>query len=234
MIPKTYTFTVVSNAEIAPEVYLLIVKPNEKAPFYAGQYFSFKIADKVNRSYSIASAPNDENIEFLVELIPNGVGSTFVKNLKVGDSFDALGSLGFLTLEKFNIQDLETPLIFIGTGTGIVPLRSMIRHLLLEKKSTRKIDLYFGLRFDNHAYWFEEFAKLASSHSNFTFTPVISKPTENWGGEVGHCQDLLLKKPVDSSADIYLCGSNRSVDGISSDLIAAGYQKEKIHFEKFG
>lgn len=234
-MPKQYIFTVISNKQIAPNVCYLSVKPNEKPTYLAGQYFSFKVDQEVlRRSYSVASSPNDETLDFIVELISGGIGSTFIQSLKPGDTYEAFGPLGFFNLEKTGAQLEQTPLIFIGTGTGIVPMRSIIRHLLLEQNSSRKIELYFGLRFDAHAYLFDEFQELAAKFPNFTFTPVISRPSPNWKGEIGHCQDIIMRKPADTSSRIFLCGSNRSVDGISADLIAHGYLKERIHFEKFG
>jgi NAD(P)H-flavin reductase len=234
MPPKKYNLTIADSKKLAENIYLISFMPSEKIDFHAGQYFSFKIADKVNRSYSIASTPSDKHLEFLIEAIPGGVGSNHLVSLLPRDSIESLGPLGFFTLEKTGALNDEEELIFVATGSGIAPIRSMVRDLLLGKKSQRKISLYFGLRFDNEAYLFEEFEKLANEYENFEFTPVISRPTPNWSGVVGHCQDCILKNPINPNARIYICGGNESVEGISTDLINAGYQKDRVFFEKFG
>jgi CDP-4-dehydro-6-deoxyglucose reductase len=234
MPPRHYRFTVIKKIEIAENILLISFKSPEKIFFNAGQYFSFKIDGKVHRSYSIASSPHEENVEFLIEVVSGGIGSTYMNNLKVGDELVALGPLGFFTLEKTKALQEETPLILIATGSGIAPMRSMVKYLLLDLKTKRKIALYFGLRYDDNAYFYQELKELDEKFENFTFTPVISRPSTNWTGIIGHCQDCIIQDPADLSARIYICGSSKSVEGISSDLIAHGYLKERVHFEKFG
>lgn len=234
MSTLNHIFEVIDNPILTDKIRLLKVRPESQVDFKSGQYFSFKIQEKVNRSYSIASAPNGESIEFLVEIIEGGVGSNFIDKLKTGDKFDAIGPLGFFTLEKTGAFADNEPLLFLATGSGISPIRSMILDLLQNQKSSREIHLYFGLRFDDKTYFFEEFQKLSEEFPNFHFTPVISRPGDKWTGAIGHCQDCLLKNPIIPNARVYVCGSNNSVQGIIEDLINYGYSKDKIFHEKFG
>jgi NAD(P)H-flavin reductase len=225
---------VVSNNEIAPDILLLIAKGEKGLPFLGGQYFSFRIADRVNRSYSIASAPGAENIEFVVDICPGGPGSVFVKNLKPGDEFDVMGPFGFFTLEKSKAFENDEPIIFIATGTGIAPLKSMILDLFDNKKTKREIFLFYGLRYDNEEYFFKDFHELSEKFPNFFFNPVISRPTKSWNGNKGYVQDYILQMPVIETAKVYICGSNKNVDAINAALVEHGYPKENIFFEKFG
>ncbi|BDQ04897.1 MAG: hypothetical protein KatS3mg084_0415 [Candidatus Dojkabacteria bacterium] len=229
-----FEFEVVENQLIVEKIRLLRVKPNIPVDFQAGQYFSFKIADKVNRSYSVASPPNRQTIEFLVEIIEGGLGSTFIDNLRVGDKFDAIGPLGFFTLEKTGALEDDNPIIFVATGSGISPIRSMLYDLLENKKTSREIYLYFGLRYDERAYFFEEFGNLVSIYPNLKFYPVISRPSAKWNGFVGYCQDVIRQRPLIHNARIYVCGSNKNVESIINNLVSFGYDKNKIFHEKFG
>lgn len=231
---QNLTFEVIDNTLLVDHVRLLKVKSKPHTDFIAGQYFSFKINDKVHRSYSVASAPHEETLDFLIEIIEGGAGSTFINNLKSDDKFNAIGPLGFFTLEETGALNDSNPLIFIGTGSGIAPLRSMIYDLINNKRTTREIYLYFGLRFDDKAYFFDEFQKLSEKHSNFHFTPVISRPSVNWRGAVGHCQEYIMKNPLIPNARIYVCGSNKNVQSIINDLISYGYDNKNIFYEKFG
>jgi CDP-4-dehydro-6-deoxyglucose reductase, E3 len=230
-----YKLKVASKKELAPNILLLSVTGDKEASnFLGGQYYSFKVGEKINRSYSIASGPLQDTVEFVVDVTPGGPGSVFVEALNESDTFDTMGPFGFFTLEKTKAADDENPLIFIATGTGIAPFRSMILDLLKNKKTNREITLYFGLRYENEAYFFEEFSNLAAEFSNFTFIPVVSRPTESWTGAKGHCQDLIMAEPIDPTAKIYICGRTETVIAMAGDLVAYGYPKENVFFEKFG
>jgi NAD(P)H-flavin reductase len=229
MKPQTYKLTVISNIKLTEKVVLVKVKSDVDLNFKAGQYFSFKIAPGIRRSYSVASKPMNNEMEFLVELIDGGIGSNFIKALREYDTFEALGPLGFFTADESAEE-----FIFIATGSGIAPVRSMIFDLLENKNFTKPISLYFGLRYDGEAYLHEEFTILQEEHSNFKFVPVISRPSEFWKGECGHCQDILIKEPIHQNAKIYICGNNKIVDDIKKTLIDHGYSPEQLHNEKFG
>ncbi len=229
-----FIFKVKSNQELVPNILLTVMEVGNGSDFLAGQYYSFKIADKINRSYSIGSAPNNKNIEFVVDVNPGGPGSIFFRDLQIGQEVHAMGPFGFFTLEKTMAAESDKPLIFIATGTGIAPFRSMVLDLLKNKKSERSMFLYFGLRYETEEYFFNEFFELEKLYPNFKFIPVISKPSENWKGEVGHCQDAVLKNEIDMNTMVYICGRNENVISISEDLIKSGYLKENVFFEKFG
>lgn len=231
---KNFTAKVIYKQELIPNIFLLKTEPSELVEFFSGQYFSFRIADKINRSYSVASAPGEPTLDFVIDISPGGPGSIFAKDVQIGESFNAMGPFGFFNLVNSKAFEDEEPLIFVGVGTGIVPMRSMVLDLLTNKNSKREIRLYFGLRYDNLTYYFEEFSKLAEEYPNFKFIPVISRPTENWKGECGHCQNILMKLPVIKNAKIYVCGRTEVVKSISDELIEFGYPKESVFFEKFG
>jgi CDP-4-dehydro-6-deoxyglucose reductase len=230
---KNFSAQVISKRELTTNVILLAVRPLEEISYEAGQYFSFKIEDKVNRSYSTLSAPHEENIEFLIDTAPGGIGSKFVEELKVGQEFDLMGPFGFFTTQKTKSFEAES-LIFIATGSGIVPMRSMIVDLLQYHNFQKPIQLYFGLRYDNTTYLFDELSELETKYANFKFIPVISRPSESWNGASGYCQDIVKNMAVIPNAKIYVCGRTETVKSITESLIEHGYGKEQVFFEKFG
>lgn len=229
-----FSFKVTETKEVAPNILIVKTEPDVNVDFLGGQYFSFKIADRINRSYSTLSAPGEGSIDFLVDISPQGPGSVFVQNLKVGDVFKAMGPFGFFTLEKTGVLNEDSPIAFVATGTGIVPMRSMLLDLLRNKKSSRNITLYFGLRNDKQAYLFEEFVELEKEFANFTFVPVISRPSTNWYGRVGYCQDIIKAQLPETSTKFFVCGRNETVKSICDALVEFGYPKENIFYEKFG
>lgn len=234
MVFKDFILNVVSNDFICHGIRFLVLSNND-VKFFAGQYLTFKLSDKVNRSYSIASQPGIDKLEFVIGINPTGVGSVFINQLKAGDNVTAIGPLGFFTIEKHcpEIKDSDS-FIFIATGTGIAPIRSIIKDLLINKKVKNNIHLFFGLRFDKQAYFFDEFSNLALKFSNFKFYPVISRPSLEWNGHIGYCQDVIAKTDLDKNSNIFVCGSNKNVDSIINFLVDNNFKKEKIFFEKFG
>lgn len=238
---KDYQAKVTNYQVLADKIVLVSFHTQERIKFVAGQYFSFKIDEKTNRPYSVCSSPenfnNFNNIEFLVDLMPGGAGSKFFQTLVVEEKVSIKGPFGFFTLDKILGQKLpneDDHIIFVATGTGIAPHRSMIYDLIKTKKYSGKISLYFGLRYNDQTYFFEEFQKLSEMHQNFSFIPVISKPDRNWKGETGHCQDAILKNKSIKNAKFLICGATKNVNSISDDLINAGFKKENIFYEKYG
>ncbi len=218
---------------VASNVILLRTKPDRIFEYEAGQYFSFCIEPKVNRSYSVASAPGDEFIEFLIDVTNPGKGADFVRGINENDDISSIGPLGSFTLPKTNYQSANR-FLFVGTGTGIAPLRSMIRDLLIYKNETKDISLYFGLRYDEDMYLYDEFVEMQKKFSNFCFNMVISRPSNDWRGLTGYCQHHIGSQNIYLNTNIYVCGSTKNVNSIKEHLINIGCPENKIFEEKYG
>lgn len=232
-IYRDLNLKVISKEFISSNVIFLRVEPDRLLRYEAGQYFSFSIEPKVNRSYSVASAPGDEFIEFLIDVTNPGKGGDFVRGLNENDSIVCIGPLGFFTLSKTNHEN-ASQFLLVGTGTGIAPLRSMIRELLIYKQETRKIILYFGLRYGEDMYLYDEFVELQKKFPNFLFNMVISRPSDNWRGLTGYCQHHIGSDGIDLNTNVYICGSTKNVNSIKEHLINIGCPKAKIFEEKYG
>jgi len=111
--------------------------------FYAGQYADILYKGTV-RSYSLANAPSDNGVmEFHVRLREGGVFSPalFSGSLKVGDVLRVRAPLGAFTLN----ENSDKPLIFIATGTGFAPIKSLLHHLR-DTQPSRSVHIYHGAR----------------------------------------------------------------------------------------
>lgn len=232
-IYRDLSLKIISKEFISSNVIFLRTKPDRIFEYEAGQYFSFIIEPKVNRSYSVASAPGDEFIEFLIDVTNPGKGADFIRGINENDDIVCVGPLGFFTLSKTH-QENASQFLFVGTGTGIAPLRSMIRELLIYKQETRKITLYFGLRYDEDIYLYDEFTELQKKFSNFCFNLVISRPSDNWKGLTGYCQHHIGSDSIDVNTNIYICGSTKNVNSIKEHLINIGYPETRLFEEKYG
>lgn len=228
-----YTTVVEQCERLTPNIIFVELKltnPTE-IEFAAGQFISVKVADTILRMYSIASSPGQKNkIEIVVDVRPGGPGSLYFLGLSVGDEVEIMGPLG-----KFNLpENIDKPLIFACTGTGVAPFRSMI-HELLSRGFDKNIKLFFGLRFREDQFFVEEFQKLQAEHSNFQFTVTLSRPPENWDGKSGYITKWMEEVPEEEfKCDVYICGWKTVIDSVVEVCKQKNVPDGCIHFENYG
>jgi len=201
-------------------------------PFHAGQFVQIFVpaGDKPRRtSYSIASSPfHDTYFELCVTHVLGGVSSTFLHGLKVGDKVQAMGPLGKFTLPL----DLPRDIVFVATGSGVAPFRSMI-YDLYHRKVNRDLHLVFGNRFEEDIIYRNDWETLAKSNPHFRPLHTLSRPADGWTGEAGYVQDKVAQIPDPLDKDYYICGLVKMVDAVSERLLSIGVPKEQIHFERY-
>ena len=221
-------------AQDVREVILGMVSP-PRLLFQAGQHVSFPLqtleGKPGSRAYSVASEPaRGEELVLLVRMLKDGTGSRFINGLRGGDEVAFRGPLGRFLL----CGERTKPLLFVAHGTGIAPLRSMIRELLIAERSPRPMTLYFGVRGDEDIFYFDEFRRLESRCPNFRFVPTLSRPRETWAGERGRVTQVLpVQIPDARRYDAYLCGSGEMIAQVRKLLLDRGIDPEHVHQEKF-
>lgn len=207
----------------------------DRMQFQAGQYISLKVNEQgERRSYSIASTPDlNHGFHILAEVIPGGKGSEYLKGLKNGDVIEMLGPLG-----RF-VPSMEgaSKYLFVATGSGIVPIYSIINDLLVNKHETKQIRLHWGLRDERHMFWFDNLERLMELYPNFVFDPVLSQPETEWRLCSGHVQDCLTRDfPAQGALKDwqgYVCGNPEMVEQVTAKLEELGMEAKVIHHEKF-
>lgn len=209
----------------------------DRISYRAGQYVSLQINEAgERRSYSIGSTPDDHHgFHLLVELVGEGKGSTFLKEIQVGQVVEVMAPLGRFVIP----QNSQNKLLFVATGSGIVPIYAMINDLLINKHEERQMRLHWGMRSEDNLFWLDNLARLTEDHPNFVFDIVLSKPSEEWDLCTGHVQDCLSRDfppapgPGLSEWDAYVCGKPELVMDISSKLVELGMFKTNIYHENF-
>jgi CDP-4-dehydro-6-deoxyglucose reductase len=148
--------------------------------------------------------------------------------MKPGDSVEMTDPLGF-----FVVRNPAKDAIFVATGTGIAPFRSMAPEYLSHPEA-KQLTLIFGVRHEQNIYYRDDFEALAKEHSNFHFLPTLSRAEPSWLGRTGHVQLHLFEAIGDRrDLDVYICGLKAMVDDVRAILKGIGFDRKQIIFEKY-
>lgn len=206
-----------------------------KFTFKAGQFIMIDLpiqSKYTNRSYSIASAPSDDNIfELCIVLKPTGLGTPYKwENFQVGTQVKVSKVLG-----KFVLQEpVDTDICFIGTGTGIAPLRSQLLDIYNRKLPHQNIYMIFGNRWEKDILYRKEFEQLEKDMPGFKFIPVLSRENPGWTGKSGYVHPIYEEIFADKRpAKFYICGWADMLKEARQRLEAMGYDKKSIKFESY-
>ncbi len=192
--------------------------------FKAGQFVSFEVPKEgqprlVTRPYSIASSPEQrDRILLVLNLVQGGPGSSYLFSLREGDQTSFKGPAG-----AFYLRDDETKdLLFVATGTGIAPIRSMIL-AQLQRAPARPVTLFWGLRSQRDLYWQDDLDALSAAHPRFTAVTTLSRPEPGWRGVHGRVTTLVEGRIASvSDLAVYLCGGSGMIKDVTATLHAKG------------
>jgi len=237
MAKETYAARCTANVLITPRVHEAQIELLEPPQFQfkAGQFVTVPVADGVLRSYSIASPPEDPRfLKLAVDVQPGGPGSRFFEALVPGQDLKFQGPYGAFVVR----DDAKPHLLFVGTGTGIAPLRSMLLDLDRRGLAARPITLFFGVRFADDLMYHAEFEALAARHpGTFTYIPTLSKPDgSDWKGETGRVTAVIprrLAPDVAAEMTAYLCGSKEMLKEVTEILVGLGMDRKHVKKEQF-
>jgi len=204
--------------------------------FVPGQWLSVKATtpdgEEITRAYSIASPPSENgHVAFCLNRVQDGFMSNYLCNLQAGETVTFQGPFG-----DFILRPPLRDTVFIATGTGIAPFRSILHWLLAEKDrhQDRQFWLLFGVRREQDIYYRKEFEQLAAEHDNFHFLPTLSRPDDHWRGLRGYVQQHL-GEIVGMRTDMhaYICGLDKMVKANRELLKALGWDRTSIRYEKY-
>ncbi|MDD2822763.1 MAG: acetate--CoA ligase family protein [Candidatus Daviesbacteria bacterium] len=224
------TAKVISHDILASTYHSLEFETAKPLTFIPGQYISVKVTPTKINAYSIVAHSKPNRFNLLIDIKPRGLGSQYFEKIKVGEEITYLGPFGNFTL---NLEDGAKRLLFLGTGSGIAPLRYQIDSALKEHGSTIPITLYFGLSYPYDLFWDDYFQKLSLDYPNFKFKIAIWKPDNSWHGPSGFITQLIEQDITDASdCAAYLCGNIQMIDAASKILLSRNIKKERIYTEK--
>ncbi len=212
--------------EVGPDVRILSVVRPAGLTFAAGQYLKVGLAGHRRASFSLASAPHDEELELCIERVPGGRLTPLLFQVGAGDRLEvtdrAKGSL--------RLDPSASTHLMIGTATGIAPLRSMVRDALHRGLPGRFLVLHGASHADRLAYR-HELEALAADHDQVEYVPTVSRPDEGrsagWTGARGRVDEQVrsVAATLDpSSTCVYATGNSAMIASVRSLLDPPGVE----------
>jgi len=218
---KTLPCRVQTVERVTQDVMLLGLKlpANERLQFLAGQFLEFLLKDGSRRSFSMGNAPHDDTlIQLHVRHVPGGQFTNHVfGKMKERDILRFEGPLGTFFLR----EDSDKPIVFVASGTGFAPIKSIIEHAL-HKGISRPMTLYWGGRRPADLYM-HAIAEAWAARGALRYVPVISDglPEDAWTGRTGFVHRAVMEDFPDLSAhQVYACGVPVMVDSARRDFLA--------------
>ena len=211
----------------------------------AGQHVDVRLTAEdgyqAQRSYSIASAPEDALIALTVEQLEDGeVSSYLCGEVREGDAIELRGPIGGYFV--WRVTD-GAPLMLVAGGSGIVPLMAMLRHraAAIHGHAARQAlpaRLLYSSRSWSEVIYREELGRMASEDDSLRVVHTITRdaPT-GWTGHRRRIDRVMLDEitwPPDARPKTFVCGPTAMVEAAASALVASGHAPELIRTERFG
>ena len=205
----------------------------------AGQHLDVRLTAEdgyqAERSYSIASAPEDDRLGLTVERLDDGEVSPYlVDEVVAGDRFELRGPVG-----GYFVWDAVGggPLLLVAGGSGIVPLKSMIRHRAAEG-STAPARLLYSSRSLADVIYRDELERRAAEEPGLeVFHTLTRDQPDGWTRFARRVDDELLAEVAwapEEQARVFVCGPTGFVEAVAGGLVRLGHAPELIRTERFG
>jgi len=240
--PGSFDARLASARMISPSVRELVFEREggEPVDFEPGQWVNLLLTEEgepLKRAYSIASPPlGSPRFELAVTLVEGGPGSMILHDLPLGATLRATGPQGFFSRAAAD----PSPALFVATGTGVTPFRSMLLAALAAKASA-PLWILFGARHEEDILYAEEMSRLTREHPNVRFEVTLSQPRASWTGRRGYVQthvrelwSALCAVSPDAAPHMYICGLERMVKAVRElARKEIGVDRKQVHVERY-
>ncbi len=235
---------VTGRRDVSEDLWTLRLALDAPFPFKPGQYatLAFEDAGGVHeRAYSIASSPLDSELEFFIELVPEGETTPTLHTLHAGDELWVRKSAkGLFTLDRKSGHHHH---LFVATVTGVAPFMSMLRTWARDPSfappETRILLIEAASR-DYEFPYVPELDALAGKLPGVKVVHAVSRSWEcqGWQGECGRAEDILRKYAdadgfTAGDTTAYVCGHPQMIENVKGMLKRGGFAKEAVHEEVY-
>ena len=205
----------------------------------AGQHVDVRLTApdgyQAQRSYSVASAPEDERLVLTVDRLDDGEVSPYLTDvLMAGDKLELRGPIGGYFV--WEAKD-GGPLLLVAGGSGVVPLMAIIRH-----RAAVGSDVPARLLLSSRSYeeiiYREELERLAARDGSLEVTHTLTRSRpKGWGGHGRRIDAEMLSEvawPPEESPLVFVCGPTPLVEAAASALVGLGHDPARVKTERFG
>jgi ferredoxin-NADP reductase len=239
-LPGRLTWQLADVVELVDEtsrVRTLILRCPDWPGHLAGQHVDVRLTAEdgyqAERSYSVASAPEDELLALTVERLVDGEVSPYlVEELRPGDKLELRGPIGGYFVWE---QSFGGPLLLLAGGSGIVPLRAILRHRAATRSSV-PTRLLYSVRSEREIIYRSELDGLARDALEVRYTLTRDRP-QGWSGFLGRIDDETLREISWQPAEhplVYVCGPTGFVEQAANGLVRLGHDPLRVRTERFG
>jgi ferredoxin-NADP reductase len=238
---KRLTWRVAEVAKIineTPRAKSLLLEVPDWAGHRAGQHVDIRLTAEdgyqAQRSYSIASEPENARLMLTVELIEEGEVSPYLtSDIRPGDKFELRGPIGGYFVWTAAVGG---PLFLVAGGSGIAPLMAMLRHRAAAKSRTPALLLYSSRTFEDIIY--REELEMAARNDGFTVVYTLTRrQPPGWTGGARRIDRRMLESvgvPANARPKIFICGPTNLVESTAQSLLELGHERHLIKTERFG
>jgi ferredoxin-NADP reductase len=189
---------------------------------------------QAQRSYSIASAPEDEHVVLTVERLDDGEVSPYLTDeLRPGDRLELRGPIGGYFVWE---ESLGGSLFLVAGGSGVVPLRAILRHREAARSKVAARLLYSSRSLEDVIYH-DELDRFAADDGVEVRLTLTREWPEDWTGHRGRIDKALLEDVAWAPAELpltYVCGPTGFVEAAANGLVELGHDPARIRTERFG
>lgn len=238
---KTYRGRISEAVKLTHDIRGIAIELEAPIKFWAGQYVDITVTtekgETITRSFSMANTPDQaKTLRFIIKKYPEGKfsGELDSGGIRVGAEVSVVGPFGTC----FRRENRDGPIVLVGAGSGMSPIWSIL-HDHLASGEDRPVWFFYGARTRADLFHFDRIAELTARHPELTFVPVLSHADDDpdWDGARGFVHervgDTLRELDVDGAGDVYACGPPPMIDALEPVLFMAGFEPERIHFDRF-
>jgi ferredoxin-NADP reductase len=205
----------------------------------SGQHIDLRLTAEdgyqVQRSYSIASPPEDQRLLLTIERLADGEVSPYLTDvLRPGDDLELRGPIGgYFTWTVAQ----GGPLALIAGGSGMAPLMAMIRHRAAAGSDVPVTLLYSSRSYDDIIYR-AELERLATASPTLRVIQTLTREQPaDWAGYRRRIDLALLTEsigPPTAGTQAFVCGPTQLVENVATNLLTLGYEPSRVKTERFG
>ncbi|RLP91678.1 globin domain-containing protein [Micromonospora sp. CV4] len=232
--PPFWHAEVLTHERYGPDTAVLTCRAlQHPLPWRAGQYVSLEVPrhhPRVWRTYSVANAPNDDNVlEFHVRSPGAGwVSGALVRRVRPGDLLRLAAPMGSMTLDRSSERDI----LCVAGGVGLAPIKALVEELASYNR-TRWVHVFYGARQAADLYGLAGLQDLVAVHPWLSVTAACSEDPD-FDGELGDIPDVVARYGPWTTHDCYVSGSARMVRSTLRVLAADEVPPPHIRYDTFG